>query len=191
MDERDGRGLPRTIANPDMGMSTTFLVTAEESEDGHVESRVTIPGHEPGPPRHRHTDFTETFTVVEGRLHMDLGDQRGLVLGPGESVHVPIGVVHRYFNAGDEQAIFDFRADPGHRYEQGIRAATGLSNAGRTNARGIPRNPLEMALLFELAGTYPTGVPVRVQQALARCVGCVARWRGYDPTFEAYLGRQA
>ena len=35
---------------------------------------MTIPGNEPGPPLHRHTDFTETFTVLEGELFMDFED---------------------------------------------------------------------------------------------------------------------
>ena len=179
--------LPRIIENPAMGMSTRFLVTHDESDDGHVETEVTIPGNEPGPPLHRHTDFTETFTVLEGELFMDFEDKRCLVLGPGESVHVPINTPHRYFNAGANVATFHFRADPGFRYKMGIRASTAMANAGRTTTHSIPKNPLEAALLFELAGTYPTGIPIKVQQAIGRAVGRVARWLGYDPTFAAYL----
>jgi quercetin dioxygenase-like cupin family protein len=179
-------GLPRTVSSPDMGVTVTFLVASDETGGDHVESQVRIPPGEPGPPRHYHIDFEETFTVIEGELTMDLGVQRGIVLRPGEQVHVPRGVGHRYYNTGDRAAVFHFRAAPGQAYEHGIRAGFGLSHDGRTDARGVPRNPLEAALMIALSRSFVAGVPHWLQRALTVVGVGLARPCGYDPQFSKY-----
>jgi mannose-6-phosphate isomerase-like protein (cupin superfamily) len=44
---------------------------------------------------HHHPDSDELFLVVEGRLEIDLRDDRTLVLGPWQSVVIPAATVHR------------------------------------------------------------------------------------------------
>ncbi|WP_051799325.1 cupin domain-containing protein [Catenuloplanes japonicus] len=179
-------GLPRTVSNPVMGVTVTFLTASDETGGEYVEAQVSIPAGDPGPPRHFHTGFEETFTAVEGVLFMDLGDRRGLRLRPGESVHVERNVRHRYFNDGDQTAVFRFVARPGTAYEMGIRAGFGLAADGRTDARGIPRNWLETALVFALSGSYVAGAPAPPQKALARVGVLLARLRGHDPALRRY-----
>jgi quercetin dioxygenase-like cupin family protein len=59
---------------------------------------------EPGPgwslPSHIHKDAAETIHVVEGEFEMTI-DGVTRRLGPGETVHVPAGVVHSGTNVGD------------------------------------------------------------------------------------------
>ncbi|QTE28944.1 cupin domain-containing protein [Pengzhenrongella sicca] len=186
LSDRASTGLRRTVSSPDMGVTVTFVVAFDESADGSVESRVQIPAREPGPPRHYHLDFDETFTALEGELTMDLGSRRGLVLRPGESVRVPRGVPHRYYNSSDRLAVFGFRADPGQAYELGIRAGFGLANDGRTTSRGLPKDPLQMALLFAAAGSWVTGIPHGMQSRLTAAGVRLARRLGYDPHFSRY-----
>lgn len=52
-------------------------------------------------PPHRHLREAETIHVVEGRFDMEV-DGESRVLGPGETIHVPAGVVHSGGNAGTE-----------------------------------------------------------------------------------------
>lgn len=179
-------GLPRTVTNPAMGVTVTFLTTSEETGGEYVETQVSIPAGEPGPPMHFHTDFEETFTAVTGNLFLDHADRRRIVLRPGEQVHVARNVHHRYYNDSDQDVVFHFVARPGIAYERSIRASFGLANDGRTNAKGVPRNPFELALTFELAGSYIAGVPLWLQRAVTRMGVALARLFGYDPEFSRY-----
>jgi mannose-6-phosphate isomerase-like protein (cupin superfamily) len=179
-------GLPRTVRNPDMGVTVTFLAAMDETGGDYVESQVVIPAGEPGPAMHYHLDFEEVFPAVEGSLYMDLGEQRGIVLRPGESVRVPCGVPHRYYNDGTETALFHFRAEPGAAYEKGIRASFAIAQEGRTNGKSMPRNPIEMGLLFALAGTYVTDLPLWLQRTMAACAVRFGKLLGYDPQFSRY-----
>lgn len=52
-------------------------------------------------PPHRHRDEAETIHVVAGAFEMDVDGARSR-LGPGETIHVPRGVVHSGGNVGDE-----------------------------------------------------------------------------------------
>lgn len=179
-------GLPRTVSNPVMGVTVTFLTASDETEGQYAEAHVMIPAGHQGPPAHFHTDFEETFTSVEGTLFLDYGEQRGLQLTPGEAVHVEPHVRHRYYNDGDAPAVFRFVARPGQAYEDGIRAGFGLANDGRTDERGVPRNLLEMAAVFSMSKSYVAGAPLWLQRALTAIGVRLATWRGLDPTFAAY-----
>lgn len=179
-------GLPRTVSNPLMGVDVTFLKSSEETGGEYVETQVSIPAGHQGPPRHFHLDFEETFTTVKGTLVLDRDDVRGIRLRPGESVTIEPKVEHRYYNTGDEDTIFSFVARPGLAYERGIRAGFGLARDGLTNAQGVPRNLLDLALVFELSGSYVTGAPLRLQKALARVGVRLARLCGHDLEFSAY-----
>jgi quercetin dioxygenase-like cupin family protein len=53
-------------------------------------------------PPHIHTDAAETIHVVAGEFQMEV-DGRAIRLGPGETVHVPRGVVHSGANVGSGQ----------------------------------------------------------------------------------------
>jgi mannose-6-phosphate isomerase-like protein (cupin superfamily) len=62
---------------------------------GYSYADVFSPGHTPGPPPHRHTDCSEFFHVLEGRVDFDV-DGEHLQVGPGESVLVPRNTVHTF-----------------------------------------------------------------------------------------------
>jgi mannose-6-phosphate isomerase-like protein (cupin superfamily) len=51
-------------------------------------------------PWHQHPRSDELFLVVEGRLEIELADNRTLELGPWQSVVVPAGTVHRTRGVG-------------------------------------------------------------------------------------------
>ncbi len=52
-------------------------------------------------PAHRHLGESETIHVIEGQFEMDLAGERS-VLHPGETIHVPAGVVHSGGNVGSQ-----------------------------------------------------------------------------------------
>jgi quercetin dioxygenase-like cupin family protein len=51
-------------------------------------------------PPHRHRNESETIHIVEGEFELDIAGER-LLLGPGDTAHVPRGVVHFGGNRGD------------------------------------------------------------------------------------------
>lgn len=62
----------------------------------------------------------------------------------------------------------------------------GLVGDGKTNGQGIPKNILELALLYELSESYVVGMPLFLQRGIFGALARVARWRGYDPEFSRY-----
>lgn len=50
-------------------------------------------------PPHLHEDAAETIHVIEGEFEMTVGGETGR-LAPGETVHIPAGVVHAGANVG-------------------------------------------------------------------------------------------
>ena len=58
-------------------------------------------------PWHHHTNITDTFYVLEGRVRIFLRDPKEDVrLGPGETYAVRPGRAHLVTNAGDASATF-------------------------------------------------------------------------------------
>ncbi|MCP5516147.1 MAG: cupin domain-containing protein [Verrucomicrobiales bacterium] len=66
--------------------------------------RVTMP---PGQAHkfHRHPALEEIIYVIEGRAEQWVDRERRL-LGPGESAHIPVDVVHGTYNAGAGNLVF-------------------------------------------------------------------------------------
>lgn len=110
--------------------------------------------------------------------------------GPGETVVVPSGTIHRLWNAGAEElhAVVEFR--PALRTEEGFEQLFGLARDGKLGKRGIP-NPLRMAVMApeyfdEVSLPF---IPRRVQCALFAALAPVGRALGYR-AFNPRYGRR-
>ena len=175
----------RVIENPVIGDRVTFLKTAEETDGEYMLAKVELAPHG-GNAMHYHLTFTEAFEVLEGRLNVDL-DGRHLVLGPGEKALVPIKSRHRFYSTSDEPVTFTVAMRPARRMEEALRVAYGLARDGKTNAKSVPRNVFELALLYELGESYLVGMPLLVQRAVFGVLAKVARWGGVEKSLEKYL----
>jgi quercetin dioxygenase-like cupin family protein len=138
--------------------------------------------------RHVHSYITERFEVLAGTVRFHF-DGREEMAGPGEHVEVPPGVVHDWWNVGDDEAhvLVDIR--PAERFELMIQNLYGLANDGRANARGVPRL-LPLALFareFRREGEF-VRPPRVVQRILFGALAPVARARGYKAIDPEYLG---
>ena len=144
---------------------------------------------------HVHSALTETFAVVEGKVAYKLDGAEG-VAGPGETLHIPVGARHDWWNAGAGRAHVRFAldsADPAvpmaGRFFASIEAGWGLAAAGKTNARGMP-SPLWLASLAReyrdvLSLTRP---PAAVQTLLFAPLALMARALGRDVRTPALHG---
>ena len=91
--ERLDRGLHHWISRPGLTDAENLLVVRVEVEPGN--------GH----PFHHHPHMEEVLYVLEGRMEQWV-EQEKKVLEPGESVHIPPGVVHASYNSSGESMVF-------------------------------------------------------------------------------------
>jgi mannose-6-phosphate isomerase-like protein (cupin superfamily) len=171
--------LSRSIENPLVKDRVTFLTTAAESGGAYeyVEVELAAGG---GVGLHYHLAFSEHFEAVQGELHLEI-DGRFHVLQPGESASATPGSLHRFFNPGTERITFHVKIDPARSFELMLRIAYGLVRDGKVHKKsGIPRSPLETAVLFTLGESYMSGVPVWLQKAVFGVLYQIAKRCGVE-----------
>jgi quercetin dioxygenase-like cupin family protein len=78
-----------------------LFILRDASEDVEVIEAIVPPGY--SPPLHRHDFGTESFYVLEGRVHFVIGDS-DTVHGPGGFALVPRSTPHSFEVLGDEPA---------------------------------------------------------------------------------------
>lgn len=179
------------IENPITGERGVVRVGTVESGgalgviDLYIRPRGAVVGE------HWHPAMDERFTVVRGRVGFRLnGQEQAAALG--SEIHVPAGVRHDWWNAGDEEALVRVEVRPGARFEAMILNLFGLAQDGKTNARGLP-NPLQLALLVSefrdvIRFTRP---PQVVQAVIFGVLAPLARLLGYRGSYPEYLTRRS
>ena len=139
-----------TLENPITGERFKFTDTAATTGGKLLAFELGLPPGGAVPVPHVHPIQTERFEVVEGEMCFRVG-WRTVVAGPGEVVELEPGVVHAFANAGEEDARVRVEVRPALAMEQMFEDVAELARAGRMTSRGLPRNPLDLALL---ARTY-------------------------------------
>jgi len=162
--------------------------------------RITIrdqPGHPAGvlawelrlapggqvPASHAHPAQEERFTVVEGRMRFRVGWRR-LVAGPGETVRVPPGTVHRFANAGPGPALVRVATAPALSMADLLETAASLARDQEAAGRALPR--LTDLVLFmrdfegEVRAPY---LPRRPARLAVRSLSWLAGRRGRDARY--------
>ena len=166
---------PRIIHNPVSGERIEFLRADEELLE--FELQLTPGGKVPG--RHVHPEQEERFHVLEGTMQFRLG-LRKLVAGPGETVAVPAGRVHKFANGGESTARVRVEVEPALDMAQLLVTSAELAHQGKVLRSGMPK-PLHLALFvqrFRREVRAPFPPPWVVRSTLAP-LGALARRRGY------------
>jgi quercetin dioxygenase-like cupin family protein len=140
----------QTLENPVTGERFTFTHTAATTAGELLAFELALRPGGAVPLPHVHPIQTERFEVVSGRMRFRIG-LRTRVVGPGEVVEVAPGVLHGFGNAGEEEARMRVEVRPALAMEQMFADVIAMARAGRMTKRGLPRNPLELAVL---ARTY-------------------------------------
>jgi mannose-6-phosphate isomerase-like protein (cupin superfamily) len=107
----------------------------ERDAEGHVVSARdgSLPPRMDGPPPHVHFRQQEEGRVRAGSLGIQVGSEKGVVPAGGTAAF-PAGVVHTWWNAGDDTVEFSGRAIPAadlDRYLQAVFAVLNASASGR------------------------------------------------------------
>jgi hypothetical protein len=114
--------------------------------------------------------------------------------GEGDRVVGPAGVPHAWKNpSSDEELRLVSEIRPPLVFESILETTFGLARDGKTTKQGIPKNPLQIAVLAdESRGMfYATRVPIAVQDgflALFALLASVGRLLGYRASYPEYSG---
>ena len=178
------------VWNPLSGEKVVIVESTEETGgarivgDFAVEAGGFVPGGE-----HVHDHCVEHFEVRSGTIAFLLDGEERLVEA-GESVTVPRGTWHRWWNPGDDEVVTRVRVEPALRFQEAMLCFWALCADGHTNAEGQP-TPLFGALI----GTRYRGEirfrqpPDIVQRLLFPPLAALARRRGLDDVLGRYLDR--
>ena len=135
---------------------------------------------------HFHPSLEEAFTVTKGKVGMKLGDKT-FTAPLNERVVIPAGVVHDWWNAGDEEAHVKVEIKPGDRFYEMASNLFGFARDG-TNKKGLP-NLLQLVLFgkeFEDVVVF-TKPPRWVFNAMYILLSPLARALGYQGSYKKYL----
>ena len=170
------------IENPVTGEKMTFLCTRHETagELLRIDMVVRPGGFVTG--EHIHPHQEERFQIMRGEITLRAGGTERRYTA-GEHVTVPAGTPHVWWNSGrtDLRVLLDFR--PAGRFAEFITTFFALARTRKTNQRGLPTNPLQLAATFSeyrdvIRGTTP---PWGMQQILFAILTPMARLLGYRP----------
>jgi quercetin dioxygenase-like cupin family protein len=146
----------RTFVNPAINDAATFIETSEETKGAYTLIEIVL-GKSDGPPLHYHNKFSEKFECVEGVLYVQV--QKSVKkLNIGESVTVPAGTAHRFFNKADDPVRFHITLVPGSTgMENFIKIFYGLATDGLTDKKGKPKNFAHLAVALTLSDSNASG----------------------------------
>jgi quercetin dioxygenase-like cupin family protein len=181
-----------TIENPLSGERMTFLKTTRDTNGRSFQFEFVAP---PGwtVSEHIHPRQEERTEMISGTLDGRVAGE-GFVLSPGEVRVVPPGVAHAWQNPSDEEeARFSVEFSPALNMESGFETTWGLAREGKATKAGVPKNPLQLAVLASehKDEAYLTNLPVVIQKALVGAISLPAplgRVLGYRAHYPEYSG---
>jgi mannose-6-phosphate isomerase-like protein (cupin superfamily) len=176
------------IANPVTGEKLRFLKTAADTAGEAVVVEVTVEPNGFVAAAHVHPHQSERFAIVSGTVGFRLGRKK-LEAGPGDVVVVEPGTAHKFWNTGEEAAVFVTEVRPALEFEQLIETMFSLAAAGKTNRKGMP-NPLRLAVIARAHfNDVRLPFPPAWMQLTGLALGApLGRLMGYRPTFERAPG---
>jgi quercetin dioxygenase-like cupin family protein len=102
--------------------------TAETTNGAFSIVEGTFPASTAGPPPHIHERMTDSFYVLEGTLHLTVGN-RDIDAPAGSYILIPPGVVHTFANTSDKSVRFLNINAPGG-WEYYLRDIAGAMRSG-------------------------------------------------------------
>ena len=119
-------------------------------------------------------------------------DGKEIVAGPGETVVVSAGSSHKFWNAGETEAVFVTEVRPALQFERLLETMFALANDGKTNKKGMPN----LVRLAVIANAHFEDVrlpfPPAWMQKLGLAMGApVGRMLGFQPVYDGTAPDQA
>jgi len=136
-------------------LTVHFLITGEDSNGTVAAFEVTVPGQQRlAAPAHSHDHYEETIYGLEGVLTWTV-DGRQFDLGPGQTLCIPRGAIHRFDNNGAAEAKALCMITPAAIGPLYFRESAEVINA----AAGGPPDRMKMAEIMRRHGVTPAPPP--------------------------------
>jgi len=134
-----------------IGEEIIFLTTSQQSNGKKTLLEVTI-GPKGGNPLHYHRRFSETFTVLEGELRVQVGEEK-MKLKVGEKATAPSN------NTSGKPVRFTCELNPASEgFENVMRIAFGLAQDGKAGPNGMPKSLVHNGILMNMGEGYFVGI---------------------------------
>jgi mannose-6-phosphate isomerase-like protein (cupin superfamily) len=131
---------------------------------------------------HIHATTEERLQVIAGTARVQMGREEQIV-GAGEAVVIPAGMVHSIRRQGEEFLHFRLQMRPAMKIETMFETLIGLHHDGKNF-----RNLLLGAVLAKENGTYLAGLPIWLQKPIIAVAAAIGRIFGYRARYERYSG---
>src|SRR5215207_1818304 len=161
-----------------------FTNTAQQTGGEVFGLDVFIRAGAPGTPEMVHPLQDESFEILSGSLDFSIGGQERR-LEAGESLLIPKGTPHNWWNESNEEAHALVELRPALRSEELFANIYGLFNE-----KGAVPNPLQLAVLFNEHWNegHLTKPPLLVQKIMFGALAPVGRLLGYKAHYPKYSG---
>lgn len=163
-----------------------FRQTITKHENGLVYGHLDADPYAPGPPKHVHDNFDETFEIENGELTVWV-DGEIKKLHPGEKLHIPKGTPHKPYNeTGEVIHVKGSFAFP-EKFAFNLSQIYGYMD-DHPDFEKSPRTIFQIAL-FQEAGfdSYLVdGPPVAIQKLTGWVANPLSRLFGLRSYYEAY-----
>jgi mannose-6-phosphate isomerase-like protein (cupin superfamily) len=179
----------REFCNPATGESVQFTATRQDAGEDVVRFNWrSMPGG--AITEHVHPHQEERFAITAGQAHFTIaGEDR--VVGPGETLVVPIGVRHSESNRGSVPIEGMVELRPALHTKEMFEAFGGLGSEGKTTPRGAPKNPLQLGATcwYFRHESRATSPPIWIQNLILPPLAALARLFGLRPYHDRWDSR--
>jgi mannose-6-phosphate isomerase-like protein (cupin superfamily) len=131
--------------------------------------------HKPLP--HFHPSQDEHFEITEGQVSVKLGGETR-VLNAGDTVDVPRGVVHTFWNSGTTSARAKWQVRPAQRTEEFFESIDSLRKQGHGTSAGVSP-PAGALLAQEFSAEFRPALPQVARTLFLPALAAFAKRRGY------------
>jgi mannose-6-phosphate isomerase-like protein (cupin superfamily) len=171
------------LLNPVTGEKLKFVKTSRDTGGTYIELEVTVEPHGAVAAAHLHPRQTERFEVVSGIVGFRIG-RKTIEAQAGDVLVVEPGTAHKFWNAGEETAVFRAIVTPAYEFERLIETMFALAADGKTNRKGLP-SPLRLAVIAkahfdDVRLPFP---PVWMQRVGLAVGSPLGRLAGYGATY--------
>ena len=169
------------MTNARSGERFVWRATSESTAGAYCEFDLYLDADAKVAAAHRHPRQEERFTVVDGQFTL-VSDGRTSELGPSEVGVVPVGAAHSWRNTTGQPSHVVVRLTPALRIEDYFEKFCAIATEGGAGPTGLPRNPLQLAVLlngYRQEFSFATSMQQRVLGPLLTLLAGLGRRRGY------------
>lgn len=169
------------MTNARSGERFVWLATRESTGGAYCEFDLYLDADAKVAAAHRHPHQEERFTVITGEFTL-VSDGTTSTLGPTQAGVVPVGAAHSWRNTTGQSSQVVVRLTPALQIEDYFEKFCAIATAGGAGRTGLPRNPLQLAVLldgYRQEFAFATPAQQRVLGPILALVARIGRRWGY------------